>query len=215
MFTQNRMAKTCTSTRAVDIPVCKIMHGSEFPLNPLYFWLSAHILGIIYFAGKACFPFLINGIEHFDGFFSGFQGARLNMAHEIVNIKILDARVFVSDAKAFWTVHLYVGNAYSDVNGLVFLDPQNVDLKFEALQMPAAPGFLQPNEQNRENFLKTVAATSGISVIVLERILKSFLNNCVFCMSPISSTFDSFGMKRAVSYSHRGRQYAIKKRRSI
>jgi hypothetical protein len=153
---------------------------------------------------------LISGVVPPDRFLSGIRGARFNMAHDIVNIKILDARVFVSDAKAFWAVRLYVGNEYSDVSGLVYLDPEQVDLRFEELPIKAAPDLSPENEMMLENALNAITTSSGMSVMVLEMVLKSFLNNCVFCLSPVSSTFDTLGVKRAVSYRHRGKQYTIK-----
>jgi len=135
------------------------------------------------------------------------------MAHDIVNIKILDARVFVSDAKAYWTVHLYVGNEYSDVTGLVFLDPDHVDLRFEALPTKAVSAFSPENEMMQDNALNAISGRSGIAVMVLEKVLKSFLSNCLFCLSPVSSSLNTFGVKRAISYRHRGKQYAIKEKR--
>ncbi len=135
------------------------------------------------------------------------------MSLEHINIKILDARVFSSNGNAIWAVHLYVGNEFADATGLAFLEPHHVELRFDALPLKVKSGFLPQKELDlswEDNKLSAITGSSSISGMVLENVLVTFLNNCIFCLSPISSSSDASGIKRAVSYLYKGREYRIK-----
>ena len=121
-------------------------------------------------------------------------------------IKILQASVYEHDALPVWIVKLTVGKGQKEVDGWVFVEPQNMELHFKSYPDIALQGFLPGRYLSQEAEESSLAllfdSPCKEDVAHMEAYIRRFINKCKFCVRTLADISAETRLNEAVSYRY-------------
>jgi len=121
-------------------------------------------------------------------------------------MKILQASVYEHDHIPVWIIKLTVGKGQREVDGWVFAEPQNMELRFESYPEMAPPGFLSGRylSQGVDESSLTLLFDSPCEedVAHMESNIINFINKSNFCVRTLTDIEAKTCRREATSYRY-------------
>jgi hypothetical protein len=132
-------------------------------------------------------------------------------------IKILRASVHEHDHIPVWIIKLTVGKGQSEVDGWVFAEPQNMELRFETYPEMAPPGFLSgrylSQDVNESSLALLFDSPCEEDLAHIESCIRSFINKSKFCVRTLTDITTETCRQEATSYRYGCAAIPIRKER--
>lgn len=121
-------------------------------------------------------------------------------------IKILQASVYEHDHMPVWIVKLAVGKGQREVDGWAFVEPQNMELRFESYPEMAPPGFLSGRYLSKGVDESSLAllfdSPCEEDVAHMESCIRRFIEKCKFCVRTLTDISTETRWQEAASYRY-------------
>lgn len=132
-------------------------------------------------------------------------------------IKILQASVYEHDALPVWILKLTVGKGQREVDGWVFVEPKNMELRFESYPEMAPPGFLSGRYLSQDVDESSLALLFDCpceeDVAHMASHIRNFINKSKFCVRTLTDITTATCRQEATSYRYGCATIPIRKER--
>ncbi len=121
-------------------------------------------------------------------------------------IKILQASVYEHNDLSVWIVKLTVGKGQREVDGWVFVEPKNLEFRFESYPVMAPPGFLSGRYLSQGVDESSLAllfdSPREEDVTHIESYIRRFIDKSKFCVRTLTDITTETSRQEATSYRY-------------